>query len=73
MELIGTLIILFIIIWAINNWIIYYIYKNFKEYIKSDIKNGEITDYNKLLLNINNKISNIEKEIKELKDKQKEE
>lgn len=73
MELIGTLIILFIIIWAINNWIIYYIYINFKEYIKSDIKNGEITDYNKLLLNINNKISNIEKEIKELKDKQKEE
>lgn len=73
MELIGTLIILFIIIWAISNWIIYYIYKNFKEYIKSDIKNGEITDYNKLLLNINNKISNIEKEIKELKDKQKEE
>lgn len=46
---------------------VFFTYKIVKMEIKRDIKNGNMTDYNKLLLNMNNKINNIEKEIKEMK------
>lgn len=80
LESIATIIIFGLIV-TINIGIIFLItyiitsfaYSTIRNKIQKDTARGIITDYNKLLLNINNKISNIEKDIKELKENNKKE